>query len=110
MSLQQVSIAAATAVVGYDLLTSAEFQVAPYRRRIVASGLAGSAAALDTLIRLMVGNTEVAKQYNSATGAPDRDAMFRIGEDVPGGTEIRAYIVDAPATNPINLALDIVRA
>ena len=42
----QVSVAAATAVIGYDLLTGVTWAVSSRRRRLVAAGLAGSAAAL----------------------------------------------------------------
>ena len=107
-ALQQVSIAAATAVVNYDLLTDAIFQTDGRSRRIVAAGLAGSAAALDTIVRLMAGTRQIGTIYNAATGAVTRDSMFRIGEDIPPNTPIHAYVVDAPATNPINLALDII--
>ena len=104
----QVSIAAATAVVNYDLLSSAIFRTDGRSRRIVAAGLAGSAAALDTIVRLMVGSNQVATMYNTGTGAPNRDDMFRVGENVPPNTPIHAYVVDAPSTNPINMALDLI--
>ena len=104
--LVQVSIAAATAIVGYDLLANESLRQAEQGRSLIAAGLAGSAAALDTKVRIMVGQVEVGKIYNSATGAPNRDSMFRVGQGVPGGVEVHAYVEDAPATNPINLALD----
>ena len=107
-ALMQVSIAAATAVVNYDLLSSAIFRTDGRSRRIVAAGLAGSAAALDTIVRLMVGSNQVATMYNTGTGAPNRDDMFRVGENVPPNTPIHAYVVDAPSTNPINMALDLI--
>lgn len=109
MAIQQVSVAAATAIAEYDLMRDTVFREANNNRRIVAAGLAGSAAALDTLIRLMAGTRQIAVMYNTATGAPqtDRD-MQRLGEIIPGGTPIHAFVVDAPATNPINLSLDIV--
>ncbi len=106
MSLEYVSIAAATAVVDYDLLTDAVFKSAARGRRLIAAGLRGSAAAGDTEVRLTVGAVQVGKLFNDATGFPNRDAMFRIGAGVPGNTDVHAYVVDAPSTNPINLALD----
>jgi len=102
----QVSIAAATAVVNYDLLRNTTYRSSSRPRRIIAAGLAGSAAALDTELEIMVGNTEVGRIYNSATGAPNRDSMFRIGAPVPANLEVTARVVDAPVTNPINLAID----
>jgi|TARA_Y100000310_G_scaffold337751_1_gene425649 N-acetylglutamate synthase/N-acetylornithine aminotransferase len=111
MALQQVSIAAATAVVGYDLLKDAIFQSQPFRRRIVAAGVAGSAAALDTEIRLTIGSNEIAQMFNSSTGAVTKNAdMFRLGDIVPPNQQLHAYVTDAPATNPINVALDLIPA
>tara|TARA_Y100000310_G_C20673931_1_gene811784 strand:- start:2624 stop:2953 length:330 start_codon:yes stop_codon:yes gene_type:complete len=107
MGMVQTSVAAATAVVGYDLLVNTTYKSSNLPRRIIAVALAGSAAALDTEAQVMVGNTEVARIFNSATGAPNRDSMFRVGAAVPANQEIMVRIVDAPATNPINLALDI---
>ena len=104
--LGQVSVAAATAVVGYDLARDTYWQQHSRPRRIVAVGLSGSAAALDTKIRILVGSNQVAEVFNDGTGAPNRDSMFRIGATVPAGTEVHAFVDDAPATNPINLAVD----
>lgn len=103
----QVSVAAATAVLGYDLAAATTWRVAAFDRIIVAAGLAGSAAALDTKIDIFVGNVKVGDMYNSGTGAPNRDSMFRVGYPVAAGAPISAIITDAPATNPINLALDL---
>lgn len=107
MSVVQTSVAAATAVVGYDLLNNTPYKSSSVPRRIVAVGLRGSAAALDTEISILVGRTEVARIFNDATGAPNRDAMFHVGENVPPNAEIIARVIDAPATNPINLAMDL---
>lgn len=104
--LGQTSIAAATAIVGYDLAQDTFWRQSGRPRTLVAAGLCGSAAALDTKVRIHVGSNQVAEIFNSATGAPNRDAMFRIGAAVPGGVEVHAFVEDAPATNPINLAVD----
>tara|TARA_Y100000310_G_C20580372_1_gene762670 strand:- start:564 stop:890 length:327 start_codon:yes stop_codon:yes gene_type:complete len=107
--LLQTSVAAATAVVGYDIATPSSLVEAPYPRSIQAIGLAGSAAALDTAVDIFVGQVKIATLYNSATGAPNRDAMFPVGQDVPAGATLRAIVTDAPATNPINLAVSFDR-
>jgi len=104
--LGQTSIAAATAILGYDLAQNTYWQQSFRPRKIIAVGLKGSAAALDTKIRILVGANQVGEMYNSGTGAPNRDDMFRIAALVPAGEEIHAFIDDAPATNPINLAID----
>tara|TARA_Y100000310_G_scaffold336001_2_gene419455 strand:+ start:957 stop:1283 length:327 start_codon:yes stop_codon:yes gene_type:complete len=104
--LLQESIAAATAVVGYDLLKDNSLRQSDRARRIVAVGMAGSAAALDTEADLFIGQVKVGNIFNSATGAPDRDSMYRVGAYVPPNQEVHLYVVDAPATNPINPAID----
>lgn len=106
MALGQVSIAAATAVIGYDLAGNTVWQQSDRPRRIISIGLKGSAAALDTKVRLTVGPTEVATIFNSGTGAPDRDDLFRVGADVPANQEVHAFVEDAPSTNPLQLVLD----
>ena len=107
MSLGQVSIAAATAVVSYDLAQNTVWQQSDKPRRIRSAGLAGSAAALDTKVDVMIGAVKVGEMYNTSTGAVSRDAdMFNFGSMVPPGTEVHFFVVDAPATNPINLTVD----
>lgn len=104
--LAQESIAAAIAVVGYDLLQNNSLRQSDRTRRIVAVGLAGSAAALDTETELFVGQVKIGNVFNSSTGAPNRDSMYRMGALVPANQEVHLYVVDAPATNPINPAVD----
>ena len=104
--LGQNSVAAATAVVGYDLARDTTWQASGKARVLVAVGLRGSAAALDTKIDIFVGDRKVGEMYNDTTGAPNRDAMFRIGVAVPPHEEVHLFITDAPVTSPINVAVD----
>lgn len=110
MSSYQSSIAAATAVVGYDLLTTepaARQSGAP--RTLDAFALTGSAAAGDTKVSVRIGATEVATAYNTATGFPTQDASkIDMGAlFIPGGSPLSVLVTDAPVTNPINLQVDI---
>ena len=109
MALTMISIAAATAVVGYDLLTNrSDIAQASGRRVIRALALTGSAAAGDTVVDVKVGNRTVATLYNTATGFPTNDASkFETAYNVPGGSPVSVIITDAPATNPINLVVDV---
>ena len=103
----QVSIAAATAVLGYDLTQNTTWRTSSRPRRIVAAGLAGSAAALDAKIDLFVGDVKVGEMYNATTGAVARNTgMFRVGVLVPAGSPVSALVTDAPATNPLNFTVD----
>lgn len=103
----QVSVAAAVGVVGYDLLQGTTWRVSGQPRRLVAIGLAGSAAALDTKVDVFIGNQKVGDMYNSGTGANNRDSMFRVGSIIPAGTPLSVIVTDAPATNPINVSADL---
>ena len=102
----QVSILAATAIVGYDLFADQSWQQSDRPRRINALGLNGSAAGLDTEVELFIGNLKVGNVFNTTTGAVNRDAMFRVGDIIPANTEVHLYVVDAPVTNPINASID----
>lgn len=103
----QTSIAAAVAVVGYDLTRDTTWRIASYDRRLNSVGLAGSAAALDTKVDIFIGSVKVGEMYNSGLGAPNRDSMFRASYTIPKGAPLSVIVTDAPATNPINLAMDL---
>jgi len=106
MGVGMVSVAAATAVVGFDLFADEWFQQLSEDRDLTAIGLAGSAAALDTLVELFVGTEKIGEFYNTATGAVLMDAhLVEIEGDVPEGELLHLYVADAPATNPINAVL-----
>lgn len=106
MGVGQVSVAAATAVVGYDLFSDEWFQQLSEDRELTSIGVAGSAAALDTLLELFVGVVKIGEFYNSALGMVLMDAhMVPIDADVDEGELLHLYVVDAPTTNPINIVL-----
>lgn len=96
-----VSIAAATAVVGYDLISDADWQQQPYARRIAAIAVTGSAAAADTEIEIFIGPVRIGVMKNTNTGYPTDDDFVGCNELVPAGAKIQAKVVDAPASNPI---------
>jgi hypothetical protein len=107
MSISQGSVAAATAVVGYDLMSGDTNRSSTLNRNLVAVGIAGSAAELDTKVRIMVGNLEVATLFNSDTGAVNvNTSMFRLIQPVPAGSICSILVVDQPTTSPINYSLD----
>lgn len=109
MSLTIISVAAATAVVGYDLLTNRpDIATSGVRRVLRALALTGSAAAGDSAIDVKVANRTVATLYNTATGFPTNDASkFDTAYNVPGGSPVSVIVIDAPATNPLNLLIDV---
>lgn len=105
MSVISDSIAAATAVVGYDLLTDNRQQVLPYPRVILGLKLTGSAAAGDTKVELWVGERRIGEYFNTNTGYGNADDIQPVNTPVPPGTPIHLIVVDAPNTNPINFVL-----
>ena len=64
----RVEVAAATAVVGYDLIQNHVNNRVPSARVIDGIALVGSAAAGDTVIELMVNNKSEGMFSNTATG------------------------------------------
>lgn len=106
MGVGQISVAAATAVVGYDLFSDEWFQQLSEDRDLTRIGVAGSAAPLDTLVELFVGLEKIGEFYNSALGMVLMDAhMLDIDADVPEGELLHLYVVDAPATNPLQVVV-----
>jgi len=106
MSLLQVSIAAASAVLNADLIADTVGQQSRQNRNMVAVGLAGSAAALDSKVDIFVDDIKVGELFNSSTGAVTRDDMYRMGASVPAGSRCHAFVTDAAASNPLNLSID----
>jgi|Deesub1362B_J571_1020462.scaffolds.fasta_scaffold31246_2 hypothetical protein len=107
MGSLRVSVAAATAVVGYDLLKEERQQVVSYDRVIWGLMLTGSAAAGDTVIELYVEDVLVGTYANTATGEGNINSDLQPISDlyVPAGSKIHAIVKDAPSTNPIILKL-----
>ena len=107
MGVGEVSVAAATAVVGYDLFGNEWFQQVGYNRALTGIAVAGSAAALDTLVGLFVDTVKIGEFYNSATGAVLNNAHLNAleGNLVPAGTRLHCEVIDAPATNPIQVKI-----
>jgi len=109
MAISIISVAAAVAVVGYDLLTNRpDISNSAGQRVIRAIGLTGSAAAGDSAVDFKVGNRTVATFFNTATGFPTNDASkFPTAYNVPPGSPVSVVVTDAPATNALNLLIDV---
>ncbi len=105
MPAREVSVAAATAILGYDLLSNQNWRSKGVPRVLTGIGMTGSAAAGDTAIDLFIGDRKVATIFNTVTGFPTGDHVKPLLEGVPPGEQIAAIITDAAATNPINLVI-----
>lgn len=106
MGTGQNSVAAATAVVGYDLATGTIWQQSSVDRALTGFALKGSAAGGDTKVSVYIDTVKVAEAYNVTTGFPNNDDLIQLDSNyVPAGAMIHIYVDDAPATNPINLII-----
>lgn len=102
----QVSIAAATAVVGYDLFKDQKWNISSQARVLKGIGVCGSAVAADCQVELYVGNTLITNAYNKALGFPTRDHVDPLpGNYVPPGAKISCVVKTQPTTNAINVVL-----
>lgn len=100
-----VAVAAAVAVLGYDLMKDVDGRQDNSSRLLQGIGLCGSAAGGDTGVDVILNSVPVASLLNTATGLPTRDHIKPVNIPVPSNTEIVVKVTDAPITNPINLTL-----
>jgi len=114
MGLYFRTVAAATAVVGYDLFDNMEWQVSNKARRISRIGLTGSDAVDACIVGIYFGGEKVAQLIPSKVGAiadawVNNEQMFWVSDKriCRPGVPIKAVVEDAPATNPINIAIDL---
>lgn len=107
--LNIIPVAAATAVLGYNLLANRPDVSVSQRARVIRGiGVTGSAAIGDAKVAVKVGNTVVANLPNTATGYPTADAStWATYFAVPAGAPILVEVTDAPATNSLNLLIDV---
>lgn len=104
MGMGQASVAAATAVLGYDLANSTIWQQQGRPRALTGFAIKGSGAAGDTKVDLFVDQVKVGEFFNTGTGFANMDDLFPLGAiGVPPHSQIHVYVTDAPVTNPINL-------
>lgn len=102
MGFAIVSVAAATAVVGYDLIAGNMLQQSATPRTLEGVALTGSAAAGDTKVSFFIDTVKIAEMWNVTTGVPTIDHVMPIDSlYIPPNALLHAYVDDAPATNPI---------
>jgi len=109
MGLEFVTIAAATAVLDYDIFQGNEYlRRVNYPRVVISVACAGSTAAGDTAFDLKVNGAKLASFTNRAAGWPTNDHKQRVAIPVPANALIEAEITDAALTNPINVEVETV--
>jgi len=107
--------AAATAVLGYDLMqggNASRHKTAAHPRVITGIGVAGSAVAQDAAVDLYVGTVNIGTFPNTTGGAaklPTANAdMMGLRVPVPPGAPIGLIVSDAPATEILAVTLSLI--
>jgi len=108
MALYEESVAAATAVLGYDMFQNATYKTSARNRVVRSLAVTGSAVVGDAKISLRIGQLEVVAKYNGALLFADREDLLPVGAAIPAGTPVSCIVVDAPATSKLNILIDIV--
>jgi len=109
MSLSTVAVAAAVAVLGYNMLQNRpDIQSSGRARTLRGFALTGSAVIGDCSVDVKVGDRVVGTFFNSGLLTPqaDRDKMS-MSVMVPAGVPVSVIVTDAPATNPLYAQLDL---
>ena len=96
------AVAAATAIVGYDLFTGEVWARSPVDRILTGTGVTGSAVIGDTELELFIDEVRVGSFFNNRLLVPTQDEVVEL-EDlfIPAGAELRSIVRDAPATSII---------
>jgi len=107
MTVINASVAAATAVVGYDLLKDMVLSSVNYGRNIRYIGLCGSAVIGDCKAELFIGANSVGEFRNTKLGFASgiNTDFIEINAYVPANTKVSMIVRTAPTTNPLNPTL-----
>lgn len=99
----QVSVTAAVALAGYDIMQNQAWRVSDVVRVLDAIRVAGSTAGGDCSFNLFIGSYYVGRFYVIAAGWPTQAHETVIAKMVPPGANIVMEMITAPTTNPINV-------
>jgi len=103
-----VGVAAATAIVGYDMFVGESWARTPQPRAINEIGVSGSAVIGDASVELLVDEVRIGSFFNSALLVPQFDSMVNLGRlFIPGGALLRCIVRDAPATSILYIRVDL---
>ncbi|MBA7662952.1 hypothetical protein ES703_70985 [subsurface metagenome] len=103
----QVSVPAATALIGYDLFRDQTWRVSSKTRKLRGLGMCGSTAPGDFSADLFVDQYHVGRFYNLAVGWPTNDHVIPLkGNLVPPGATIALICSQDATANPVNIILE----
>jgi len=104
------SVAAATAVVGYNLFGGKSYAQKPYVRHLKRIGFVGGNAINEATVELMVGGVSSGGFRNNVSGVAavrQSDDMKNVDIGVLPNEIIEAFVRVAPTTSPLVWSLDI---
>lgn len=102
MGMVQYSAATTLSVNDLATLSPSRADREPYPRRLLAIGLAGSAAIGDYELALDIEGREVSRFKNTKGGAsthPNRDDLQPVGVLVPANARMELRVITVPTTN-----------
>lgn len=94
------AVAAATAIVGYDMFTGEVWARAPQNRILTGIAVTGSAVIGDAEVEPHIDEVRVSNFFNSKLLLPNNDDLMTLESlGVPAGAQLRCIVRDAPATS-----------
>jgi len=108
MAVYEESVAAATAVLGYDIFSNATYKTSSSDRVIRGFAVTGSNAVGDAKVSLRVGQLEVASKYNGALLFANKDDLIPVGARIPKGMPVSCIVTDSASSSALNILIDIV--
>jgi len=109
MALEYVSVAAATAVLDYDIFQGNEdLRRRNFPRMITGLSCGGSAVAGDTAFDLKINGAKVGSFINRGLLWPTNDHKQHLAIPVLANALVEAEITDAATTNPVNVEVETI--
>jgi hypothetical protein len=101
--INYASVAAATAVAGYDILQGTKWRRENYARKLVGVGFNGSAVVGDCDGDLFLNGVKVGEFKNLSLGWGTKDHLLPTSVTVPANALLELKMTTAPTTNAINV-------
>ena len=107
----RVAVAAATAVVDFDLMEDQRLQSVSYTRTLTGLKLTGSAVIGDTIVDLFIGEDYLGRYANTSLTEGNRDDIQPLPNVMVYASEqIHVVVVDAPTSHPVVVNINYARA
>lgn len=95
-----VGVAAATAVLDYDMFIGQVWSRQPQDRVITGLACCGSAVTGDAEVEVYVDEVRIGNFFNTKLLLPNNDELMPLESlGIPGGAQLRGLVRDAPATS-----------